>query len=1330
MMKILLGLFVLLLIPTSAAFAQTDLIEIIPSNDIVFDIVEINEFIDQPSYSPAMIHSWLDENDEPVNDYYWQYVNLEKPDAPFPIPNEAQLTSGDNMFYYLSDDDTTISISNKDPNAEHFSFNRNSCTVNLQDSLGETIVDENWIVYSAEWLSDAWIPMPVNGETCTSQIFNDSSGVYINTIKENDLGIFAVSYIYTQGGLESTISYHNNDESTQGTIDENDNILTGTPYKFGFTQTVNDLDVTGVEGFASYTELEDILETDSYYYTFKDSKEKLWGIYEGENFTYFDFKFAKEPTDFESVLSIDPVWSSQWTQPSSIDYPRTFDFDSNNDLWTNDYTGTSSKIYELDSTTGNVISSFNSIRHMKGGVEVQGSYVYGSAYSDNGIKRWSQSGGSYSNTQTQYRPYGFDFDSIGNVCWLDYTGSHGECSGAGYRPAYNVGPYPHALAVNHASNNDVWITDSNGVLWKFPINSGSGTQIATGITSGVSLIDMDSTGLVYFLNKGTGEVDIYSAGGTYQTSFGSIGTGTGQWASPDFLKVDKNDDIWIADYIAPYNTIFYKFSNPPPAAPTAPQTLTTSQSVANEIILNYLAPSSSGTAPITNYKIYLGGTLIDTIGNVLTYTDTISGSEIGSGLTYSVKAVNSVGDSPASNNSFITAWDVPDAPVSFQAVTGFPITMSYVTPLSDDVITGYKIYRDSVLIDTLGVVNSYTDNTTVSGNSYVYSATALSAVGESSQSNTSTATAGIAPDAPTISLAINDVNATPLDIEISISHGTSMGSGTFSNFVVQRSSDNINWTTLSATPTSSPHTDTVPNSGSWYYRVSSQSSHGTSVPSAVDTITTPNIPDAPATISTTISNPNSNPLDIAISFTASPDDQGSAITGYNIYKSSDDVTYTLLTTLGNSVFSYVDTVSAAGQYYYKVSSLNNVGEGLQSSYSTITTPNVPDAPVLSSAAVSSTQIDSTWTIPNDNNSNIVSYDISVDGTVTNVGNTNSNSQNGLTQNTSYSIKVRAINNVGASIWSNVITVTTNTPPTGTNTITLNNSWGDVVIVDNVLTVAGNPTPTLDKIEFVLDGAIVSTINNPSLTGTYAITLPDAIQHGLLIAATASNGDTTTYNSNSLLVTGATVSRVGAAEGSGTIAYTIARTPHPTDSAADEIELKWAKDTFPFNGSCTFMTPSTAGQIRDLNNLPSGLVYTTQNNVNIYDATVNVAKGNNIYVYCWSDNDLQFAAQSEALGSNALLSGLSGLDAALGTTTVDPVTGAETSYSILGAPMIVIFVLLIAGQATGRTAPTFIIILLAAVGILMGLGFFIIDEGIFGLMLIMGALGVMIGKKFL
>ncbi len=736
----------------------------------------------------------------------------------------------------------------------------------------------------------------------------------------------------------------------------------------------------------------------------------------------------------------------------------------------------------------------------------------------------------------------------------------------------------------------------------------------------------------------------------------------------------------------------------------------------------------------TIYERGVAPTLLTTVTATEHDDSTVVG---GNNYYFTLKSTNAIG-----NSDFLTpfvsglAGTPPNAPVISTAInnpntTPLEITVS-ISPdavVGSGTLTGFEIYRDGVLVDTVGLVSSVPNTVPSGGGTFEFSSKSISTHGTSVLSNLSSITTPSVPDAPSLTLSINNPNPNPLDITATFVAPSNSGGSAVTSYNLLHSTDDVTYTPV-ATNVTPDSTYTVSAAGLHYFKAQANNLIGSSLESAAVSINTPSVPDAPVTVSTSIGNPNANPLDIVVGFSASPNDQGSAITGYKVYRSIDDVTYTEITTLGNSVYSYADTVTVSGGYYYKVSSLNNVGEGLQSAYSLINTPTVPDAPVLTSGAVNSSQIDSTWTTPSNGNSEIISYEISVDGTVSNVGLVNADSQTGLTQNTAYEIKIRAINNVGTSAWSNAITSTTNTPPSGTNTISLNNSWGDVVIVDNTITVTGNPTPTLDKIEFILDTDIVSTVNNPSLTGTYAITLPDTVQHGLLVRVTASNGDTVYYDSNSITITGTTVYRVDAAEGGNTVAYTTARTPHPTNDALDQIELKWAKDTFPFDGSCTFMSPSQALEVRDLNNLPSSLSFTDQNGVNIYDTTVNISEKNNAYVYCWSGDDLQFGAQSEALGSNALLAGLSGLDSGLGTTTVDPVTGAETSYSILGAPMIVIFVLLIAGQATGRTAPTFIIIILAAVGILMGLGFFIIDEGIFGLILIMGAMGVMIGKKFL
>jgi hypothetical protein len=90
--------------------------------------------------------------------------------------------------------------------------------------------------------------------------------------------------------------------------------------------------------------------------------------------------------------------------------------------------------------------------------------------------------------------------------------------------------------------------------------------------------------------------------------------------------------------------------------PDAPTSLSAADGT-NKVNLSWTAPASNGGLPITNYKIYRDTsanptTLIDTIGNVISYEDTNVSN--GTLYYYRVKAVNSVGDSAYSNESSAT----------------------------------------------------------------------------------------------------------------------------------------------------------------------------------------------------------------------------------------------------------------------------------------------------------------------------------------------------------------------------------------------------------------------------------------------------------------------------------------------------------------------------------------------------------------------------------------------------------------------------------------------------------------------------------------------------
>ena len=123
-----------------------------------------------------------------------------------------------------------------------------------------------------------------------------------------------------------------------------------------------------------------------------------------------------------------------------------------------------------------------------------------------------------------------------------------------------------------------------------------------------------------------------------------------------------------------------------PTVPSAPQNLAATPGN-GQVNLLWMAPSNTGGAAITNYKIYRGTSsatkvLVATPGNVLTFTDT--GLTNGQQYFYAVSAVNSVGESLRS--------DAAATPLS-SSPSPAPTTVSgTATPTNPVIFGNYKIY--------------------------------------------------------------------------------------------------------------------------------------------------------------------------------------------------------------------------------------------------------------------------------------------------------------------------------------------------------------------------------------------------------------------------------------------------------------------------------------------------------------------------------------------------------------------------------------------------------------------------------------------------------------
>ena len=102
-------------------------------------------------------------------------------------------------------------------------------------------------------------------------------------------------------------------------------------------------------------------------------------------------------------------------------------------------------------------------------------------------------------------------------------------------------------------------------------------------------------------------------------------------------------------------------------------------------------------------------------------------------------------------------------------------------------------------------------------------------------------------------------------------------------------------------------------------------------------------------------------------------------------------------------------------------------------------PTVPGAPVLTATANGETQIDLSWTVPDNGGRALDKYsiDVSADGGTTwgpqaDVGGTiTTYSHTGLTGGTTRHYRVAAVNPIGTGAWSNVANATTDTPTTNT-----------------------------------------------------------------------------------------------------------------------------------------------------------------------------------------------------------------------------------------------------------------------------------------------------------
>jgi len=199
----------------------------------------------------------------------------------------------------------------------------------------------------------------------------------------------------------------------------------------------------------------------------------------------------------------------------------------------------------------------------------------------------------------------------------------------------------------------------------------------------------------------------------------------------------------------------------------------------------------------------------------------------------------------------------------------------------------------------------------------------------------------------------NAVPTTPLGLAVTVatsiqlnwSAPSSNGGAAITAYEVYRSTTAGSETLLATLGNVLTYTSTgLTNGQAYYYKVSAVNSVGESSKSSEASAT----PVAPATVPTAPQSPaaTAGSAQVVLRWSAPASNGGAAITAYKVYRSTTSGTETLLATLGN-VLTYTSTgLTNCQTYYYKVSAVNSIGEGAQSSEASATPVSSSTVPTV------------------------------------------------------------------------------------------------------------------------------------------------------------------------------------------------------------------------------------------------------------------------------------------------------------------------------------------------------------------------------------------------
>ncbi|MCL2067521.1 MAG: fibronectin type III domain-containing protein, partial [Treponema sp.] len=434
---------------------------------------------------------------------------------------------------------------------------------------------------------------------------------------------------------------------------------------------------------------------------------------------------------------------------------------------------------------------------------------------------------------------------------------------------------------------------------------------------------------------------------------------------------------------------------------------------------------------------------------------TFTGLSNGTQYTFMARAVNEVGGGIESIQT-ATPATIPSAPTGFAAVPGnSQVTLTWTTPGNGgNAITKYQYSYGA----TSGYLASWTDipgsgeSTTsytvtslTNGTNYTFEVRAVNSVGNGITSGQQTATPATIPSAPI------GFTATPGNVQVTLSWTTpSDGGSTITKYQYSygtTSGYSTSWEDIpgSGSGTTSYTVSGLTNGTSYAFEVRAVNSNGNGTTSGQQTATPATIPSAPTGFAAVPGNSQ-----VTLTWTT-PGNGGNAILRYQFSggtTSGYSENWYNIPGSGPGTTNYTVSGLANGtDYTFEVRAVNSVGDGITSGQQTATPVTVPSAPGNFTAARGNTIINLTWTTPNDGGSVILKYQYSFGGSWTDIpgsdASTTSYTLSGLTNGTTYTVAVRAVNGIGNGTSSSQQAATPATTPSAPGSFTVTPGNGQV-----------------------------------------------------------------------------------------------------------------------------------------------------------------------------------------------------------------------------------------------------------------------------------------------